>query len=250
MVDPKSSKEFADYVRAGEFDFLDFGCSRGGSIEWAKKLLGGKKGLGIDIAAAKVKEAREAGHNAINFDLMKIPPRKLVRFTVMSHFLEHVPDLTMVKTFVRNACEVSREFVLIKQPYFDSDGYLFQNGLKTYWSDWRGHPNCMGTLDLYRILRELKADGKLTAFSIHAKLPIKTSDDKFIHPVSSPIDQHQYDPKIHPPKIKGFEFPFPVFYETVAFITMKDGPYHMKPFRKFRVDKTILDADGNFSSDK
>ncbi|MCF8468320.1 MAG: hypothetical protein K9G33_13035 [Sneathiella sp.] len=248
MIDPKTSKEFADYVRAENFDFLDFGCSRGGSIEWGKKLFGAQKGLGIDIDPKKVQEAREAGHNAIKFDLLKIPPRKLVRFTLLSHFLEHVPDLTLVETFVRKACDVSKEFVLIKQPYFDSDGPLLQNGFKTYWSDWTGHPNRMSTLDLFLLLSRLKNEGCIKAFSLHAKVPITSSDDKHIHPIASPRDQHQYDSAKHPPKPNAIKFSFPVFYETVAYITMGDGPLHMKPFRKFHVDHTIVDADGNFSS--
>ena len=141
LADPRHSKEFADFVRAGNYDFIDFGCSAGGSIQWAKRLLNGTKGLGIDIDPKKVAATREAGFDAIIYDINKIPPRKLVRFTVLSHFLEHIPNLIDVKNFIRNACEISKDFILIKQPYFDADGYLFQLGLKTFWSDWHGHPS-------------------------------------------------------------------------------------------------------------
>ena len=101
LADPRHSKEFADFVRAGNYDFVDFGCSTGGSIQWAKRQLNGTKGLGIDIDPKKVAATREAGFDAIIYDINKIPPRKLVRFTVLSHFLEHIPNLIDVKNFIR-----------------------------------------------------------------------------------------------------------------------------------------------------
>src|SRR5215470_13328342 len=49
-------------------DFLDFGCSRGGSLRVAAALFGGQNGLGVDIDPAKVAAAQEAGAAAIVAD--------------------------------------------------------------------------------------------------------------------------------------------------------------------------------------
>jgi hypothetical protein len=51
------------------FDFVDFGCSAGGSIVWAARKFGGRRGLGVDINPGKV------------------------RFATMIDFLEHLPTL-------------------------------------------------------------------------------------------------------------------------------------------------------------
>jgi len=237
---PRTPDEFAKYVTDNRIDFLDFGCSEGGSLKWAKRVLGGKEGLGIDNSPKKIAQAREAGWRAIVFDIKDIPDRKLVRFTTLSHFLEHVPDLGAVRMFIRKACQVSTRFVLIKQPYFDADGYLLKHGLKTFWSDWHGHPNMMSTMTLFQILRDLKAKGHLDWFSVHARDRILSSADPRIHPLQSPIDQHEYDPARHPPKPAEIVFDVPVYYETVAFITMP-GVEHREPFRKFRVDVALFD---------
>lgn len=238
---PQGPDEFADYILNNKIDFLDFGCSNGGSLKWGQRVLGGKEGLGIDIAPKKIATAREAGWRAILYDIQKIPDRKLVRFTILSHFLEHVPDLAAVRKFILKACRVSTEFVLIKQPYFDADGYLLQRGLKTFWADWRGHPNLMSSMSLYQILRDLQVAGHLARFSIHARDRILSSADPRIHPLQSPIDQHQYDATCHPPKPPEISFDAPVYYETIAFITMP-GVQHLHPFDKIRLDLNIYDG--------
>ena len=210
--------EFTKILDEGHFDFLDFGCSKGESIGWSKRFLGGKQGLGIDINKKKVTAAQAAGYDAVVFDIHKIPEKKAVRFTVMSHFLEHVPNISDVNAFLKRACQISTDFVFIKQPYFDADGYLFQNGLKLYWSDWTGHPNDMTTLSIFRLLRELKNEGLLNRFSIHGRHPILSSDDSYIQSITAPIDQHHFDSEKHPPKIQGLKFEIPVFKETVIMI--------------------------------
>jgi SAM-dependent methyltransferase len=238
---PGSPDEFARYVKDNGIDFLDFGCSGGGSLKWAQRVLGGGEGLGIDIAPKKIAQAREAGWRAVLFDINKIPDHKLVRFTILSHFLEHVADLAAVRRFILKACRVSAQFVLIKQPYFDADGYLLKHGLKTFWSDWRGHPNMMSTMSLYQMLRDLRTAGHLARFSIHARGHIQSSADPRIHPLQSPIDQHQYDPARHPPKPPEVHFEVPVYYETVALVTMT-GVDHREPFRRLGLDYCLFEG--------
>jgi hypothetical protein len=228
-------------LQKGEFDFLDFGCSAGGSIKMAMKTFGAKRGLGIDVNEKKVEQAIAAGCEAIVYDIHDLPRRPLVRFCVMAHFLEHIPNRTDVVAFLRKASDISREFVFIRQPYFDADGYLFQKGLKLFWSDWRGHPNTMSTLDFYTILVQMKNDGHIGNFSIHVGGPILSSADNAIHPAASPRDQHHYNLALHPAKPATIRFDAPVFAETVVFIS-KPGVDHYAPFGKIKYDATIFDS--------
>ena len=241
-----SIEEFAALYDKIRPDFYDFGCSKGGSMLMARKTFtgGNNAGIGLDIDDQKVNAARGAGLPAIHFDIFDIPPERKVRFTVMSEFLEHVPDFNDVKEFIRKACELSTEFVFIKQPYFDADGYLFQLGLKCFWSHWKGHPNTMSTFDLYRSLKELKNDGALGCFSIHLKHPIVDSFDPNIIPLETDIDQHEYDPASHPEKKKKIRFKFPVYRKTVAFVSMP-GVDHRELIKKYKIDRTIIDENEN-----
>ncbi|HPI90078.1 MAG TPA: class I SAM-dependent methyltransferase [Spirochaetota bacterium] len=225
-------------------EFYDFGCSKGGSMLLAQRVFaqGNKTGIGIDISHEKVNLAKAAGLMAIAFDILDIPPDRKVKFTIMSEFLEHVNDFNDVKRFIRKACDVSTDFIFIKQPYFDADGYLFRLGLKCFWSHWTGHPNTMSTLDLYRILKELKNNGIIGKFSIHVKHPVLNSSDPVIIPLESKIDQHHYDSVIHPPKKKKIKFKFPVYQQTVVFITMP-GVEHGLLLKKYEVDETIIDEN-------
>lgn len=224
-----------------EFDFLDFGCSTGGSIDMAKKLFRASRGLGIDNSPKKIEAARAQGYDAMLYDIADLPGKVCVRFCVMSHFLEHVASRNDVAAYIRKACALSREFVFIQQPYFDADGYLFHRGLKLFWSDWRGHPNCMTTLMFHNLLAPMRAEGKIGDFSIHFHHPITSSKDPAVHSVRSARDQFEYDAAIHPPKPMDDKFDFPVFRETVVWIT-KPGIVHETPFHRVRSDCTLYSS--------
>jgi hypothetical protein len=222
-------------------DHLDFGCSKGGSLAFARKHLGGNQGLGIDIDNAKVQETRAAGFHALNYDILEIPNEQLVRFVVMSHFLEHIPSLALVKQLLRKACVISSEFVYIQQPFFDADSYLFERGLKLFWSDWTGHQNRMTSLELWLALRDLQNEGLPITFSLHAHKPITDSDNPCIHSIESPKDQHDYILGKHPAK-HTLKFENNVFSELVCLISMP-GFDHEAMLHKLRYHTTIISAD-------
>jgi ubiquinone/menaquinone biosynthesis C-methylase UbiE len=75
------------------YDFVVFGAPTGASMQVAKNHLGGQRGIGIDIDPRKVKKARENGRECLVGDITNIDvPAQSVRFVVMSHALEHLPD--------------------------------------------------------------------------------------------------------------------------------------------------------------
>lgn len=239
--------DLKNFIEGKNIDFIDFGCSKGGSISFGQKRFGALHGLGIDIDQSKVIAAEAAGYDAINYDIHKIPDEKLVRFVTMSHFLEHVPILSDVKTFIRKACQVSNEFVYIQQPFFDADTYLFERNFKLFWSDWKGHPNRMTTLEMWLLLRDLKNEGLPITFSLHAYKPILNSLDPTIHPLSSPIDQFDYSSDIHPSKGHVVQFEENVFRELICLITLPDCD-HEEQLKKLRFDRTLIDSAGNLKS--
>lgn len=232
---------FKNLLTTHNIDFLDFGCSIGGSIEFGKRRLGGQCGLGIDIDENKVARSKDAGFQALQYEIMDIPDERLVRFVVMSHFLEHIPSLVDVKRFIRKACNISTDFVYIQQPFFDADSYLFNRGLKLFWSDWTGHRNRMSSLEMWLTLRDLAREGLPIKFSLHANKPIEDSRHESIHPIDSPPNQHAYSETLHPPK-RNMEFDDNVFGELICLITMPNCD-HSKMLQALRYNRTIMPAD-------
>lgn len=242
----KEVVDFRNLIGAGSIDYIDFGCSKGGSIAFAKKRFSGHQGLGIDIDQSKVEKTREAGYRAIQYNINDIPDEKLVRFVVMSHFLEHVPSHLDVKAFIRKARTISKEFVYVQQPYFDADAYLFEKGLKLFWSDWSGHPNRMTSLELWLLQRDLKEEGLPITFSLYAHKNITDSADPRIHPLTSSINQFDYNVEVHPPKDPTILFENNIFHELVCLITFP-GCDHAGMLKKLRYHHTIIDSSGNLA---
>lgn len=209
-------------IQSHAYDFYDFGCSAGANITHTNSVFPGSRGLGIDIAASKVALARENGHDAVVFDILKLPEKKAVDFVTMAHFLEHLPGLGMARRMIAKGISVAREFVMIRQPWFDADGELARRGFKFYWSHWRGHPNKMTTLDFHSILHEELQAGRIRRFSIFGRSPVRSSAHPSILPLSAPKDQHQYEEEKHGTKAVE-RFPFVAYKEIVVRIDVGDG---------------------------
>lgn len=217
-MNTNNAEEWIKYVQSNDIDFIDFGCKDGKSMDWAVKNIGGTKGLGIDINEKKVATARERGYCVLVKDIEEIPRVQLFKFTVMSHFLEHIPDMNQVSRFAEIACTISKEFVYIKQPYFDSDPYLFRNNLKLFWSDWSLHPNRMTTLEMALLGRDMKERGLIDQYDIYGVGRIESSRDKSVHPLSSNKDQQKYEEDLHGEKL-SMDFDFPVYKEAVMIMS-------------------------------
>jgi len=231
------------------YDFVDFGCSTGESIAFGIAQLGGSRGLGLDLNPEKVAIAREAGYDAEVADVTALDPKSMgtVRFVIMSHFLEHLSGYECAQACIQSACRIAEEFVFVRQPYFDADGYLFSLGLKLYWSDWAGHPYHMTSLELYKILATLRDEGTISRFVIFCRSRIKDSNHPAIHPITSPRDQHEWEMQMHGPK--GFhEFEYPIFGETFAVIIKDPSRINERPFELLKCGTLLFDSDGTISS--
>ena len=80
----------------------------------------------------------------------------------------------------------------------------------------------MTSLELYSILNRLLEEGKVSRFLIFFRSEIEDSCHAAVHPLSSPTDQHQWESKVHDPKL-DHNFSFPVFHETGAIVLTKQG---------------------------
>lgn len=199
------------------YDFLDFGASAGGSLEFGRGRLGGTRGLGIDIDAQKLQLMRAAGYECVQGDVTKLAlPADSVRFVVMSHLLEHLSGLADIQAAISSAARVASDFLFIRGPYFDADNYLESLGLRLYWSHWTGHTYHIGVTELALVLTRLGLSDHLILLSG----PIPDSSHPAVHPLASPIDQHEYDPGAHSPK-PLVQFDRPVFQELVCFARLR-----------------------------
>ena len=150
------------------YDFIDFGCKKGGSIKAAQKMFDGGRGIGLDINVRNVMETKKEGYEAAWFDVTRLAEHeKQVRFVMMSHFLEHLSGYNDAYSCIKSACLIAKDFIFIRQPYFDADPFLFSLGLNVYWSGWSGHQNRMTSLEFYLILRELLGEGLIHCFKIY-----------------------------------------------------------------------------------
>lgn len=228
------------------YDFIDFGCSYGDSIRYGIDNFGGKCGVGIDIDPQKVELARKNGYDAILGDITKISKspefKKSVKFVSMIHFLEHLAGFKQAEECIHSAVSIARDFIFIRQPFFDSDIQLYNKGFKFFWSDWVGHPFHMTSFDFHRILMPLQRHSKISSFIMFGNIPIVNSNDPTIHPLNSKIDQHEYDLKKHPPKNNNVNFNN-VFRELEVFINLRNKNivnYHMEKLHGKR--KVLFDS--------
>ncbi|WP_304125712.1 methyltransferase domain-containing protein [Methanosphaera cuniculi] len=208
-----------DNINYDEFDFIDMGCGtadRGYFL--AKRVFGAGRCLGVDIDDDKVQIAlREIENNPelcenytvicedmTNFGGENVKDK--FRFATANHFLEHVPGFSVAKDILDAAINASREFVFVRQPWFDNDAELFKMGLKTYYSDWNGHLNPLTSYNFYRMGRDFKLKGSIKDFVILGLTKIQNSSNPIIHPLASPFNEHDYDPIRHPSKDVNIEF--------------------------------------------
>lgn len=139
-----------------DFDFIDFGASKGGSIEFARARLGGKGGIGIDLDFRKVEKMRTLGFSCIKGDITNIPVlSKSFRFVLISHCLEHLYSRLEVELAIREAKRIATDFIYIQGPFFDEDQWLRERGLQLFWSNWTGHTFHLTLAILQEIVYEL-----------------------------------------------------------------------------------------------
>lgn len=177
------------------YKFLDIGCKIGGSWGISSKFgFSPQEGIGIDVNEAHVQNARNKGLNAHLGDATNLDfPDGSFELVISNHVFEHLPSREHFDKAIQEALRVSNKWIYIAFPIFDHDEYLKELGLKTFYSDWTGHTCMVHLSELLEMFKGYKTELKLIK-------RLEDSNAVEIHPLSSPIDQFDYNPDIHDPK--------------------------------------------------
>jgi len=182
-------------VDPGNYEFIDFGASKGGSLKWASAMFGGQ-GIGVDIAPDKIARLRAAGQTGFVADATALELADgTFRYATMMNFLEHLPNGETGARIIASGARVARDFVFILGPNFDGSPYLRRKNLKKYFADWSGHTWQHTTRELNTILAGLGHPYKLIEFR-----PLREASDLYLLPLNAARNRSLYDPAIDPPK--------------------------------------------------
>jgi hypothetical protein len=198
---PSRSGATLECVDWSTFDFIDLGCSLGGSLSHCARRMNVRRGIGIDNDPLKVAGAREAGHEAVLGDATDLRLHSVVSFVSMMDFLEHLPDLETVRAVIAAAAAAATDFLFIRHPSFEEEEATCEMGLRQYWWNWTNHTAHVRCSDY----RAIFADLGLHRYTIHHRGEVNDSDDASVHPIDA-IDpagwfnQGAYDAAVHPPK--------------------------------------------------
>jgi SAM-dependent methyltransferase len=198
------------------YDFIDLGCSTGGSLQFCVKRFSARRGVGIDLDPRKVGRTREAGYDVLLADAADLGVANVVRFVSMLDFLEHLPDRETAKKIISQAARAATDFIFIRHPSFDGEEFATERGVRQYWWNWRGHPNHLQVSDYCQIFDELA----LHQYVVKFEGPVFDSEHPSILCNSEPPDQHEFDASIHAPR-PVFSFPRPLWRRQTILIALR-----------------------------
>jgi capsular polysaccharide biosynthesis protein len=178
-----------DGIDWSQYDFIDLGCSKGGSISHCMSRFGVERGLGIDLDPKKVKSTEEAGFDAVVADALDLGLDGKVSFVSMLDFCEHLPDLAAVEKVIAAAANSAQDFLYIKHPSFEGEARVETLGLRQYWWNWTGHTTHPRIVDYCAIFQRLG----LSTYEIRYLGRVADSQHPSIIPTSMPIDQSEAD---------------------------------------------------------
>lgn len=198
-------------LNEGVFDYLDFGTHKGGGIE-AGKRLGGRLGLGVELSDEKVVVALNRGFYVLSEDVFRISgDRPLVDFAICRHVLEHMPNIHVVALVLGQLKRLVRSHILIEQPDFSQERYLYGLGLKLQAFFLKGHDCPMSTRELIRIFWDTGFD----RFALGGMLRIRDSDSSLVHRSDGPNQIGKWRPG-DLPKPQKIVFDRPIYRDIVA----------------------------------
>lgn len=204
-------------LHEGVFDYLDFGTHKGGGIEVGRRM-GGRLGLGVELSDEKVVAGLQRGFYVLSEDVFRISgERPLVDFAICRHVLEHLPNIHVVALVLEQLKRLVRSHILIEQPDFSQERYLFGLGLKLQAFFLKGHACPMPTRELVRIFWDLGFD----RFALGGMLRIRNSDSSMVHRADAPNQIGKWRPG-DLPKPATIVFDRPIFRDIVAVLGVNE----------------------------
>ena len=201
------------------YDHLDLGCGAGASLDYGGLRFDARRGIGMDINAAKVASARARGDDAVVGDATDIGVDKQVRFVLLMDFLEHLPDLETVQKAIAGAAAAATDFLFIFHPSFENEAYLREQGLRLYWWEWDSHTCHIRISDYCRIFDRLG----LHRYKIRYVKRIADAGHPAVLRDDEPPNQTTFDPARHRPK-PDLTFPEPLWRAQEIFVALRDLP--------------------------
>jgi trans-aconitate methyltransferase len=110
-------------VKAGDLDFLDFGCGAGRSMEYASSIFDGH-GLGIDIAPKAVDACRAKNYAVEQGDMLTFEQRNVATASFAINVMQELPGHNAFERAMMNIIRASRNFTMVQHNYFDEDTAL------------------------------------------------------------------------------------------------------------------------------
>jgi SAM-dependent methyltransferase len=193
-----SSQSIEHLLGSGVVEFLDLGCGSGGSCEFIRRYTDMRVGLSLDLSDDKVQQCRKVNDLTFAYDVTTLPRvAESVSSAFCMHFLEHVDTAANVFRIIELALNASRDFMIVRQPYFDHDVALAALGCHTYWSDWSGHKTKLSSSMIANLSETLFAKGLLQEVSTFGIDRIESTSHPSILPLGAESNQHHYDPERH-----------------------------------------------------
>lgn len=185
-----------EYQDMSNYKFLDVGCKIGKSFAVAKEFgYSDKQGFGIDINQKHINTFNASGYAGIVASATSIPfPDGSFELVIFNHVLEHMKGAENGKLALSECLRVASRVLYVGLPFFDEDAYLNSLGLKTFYSDWHGHPNKVH-------LKTLTTEW-LAGYKCEVNMMKKLTNSMFpeILPIGAPPDSGDYNPELHGPK--------------------------------------------------
>jgi SAM-dependent methyltransferase len=187
MVVADTGLDTLEQIDWAEVDFVDLGCSTGGSLRHCLGKFKVARGIGIDLDPTKVARTREAGFDAVLADARELRLEGQVSFMSMLDFCEHLPNLDTVFQVLQAAADSAKDFLYIKHPSFEGEDHVESLGVRQYWWDWHGHTAHVRIADYCEMFDALG----LRTYMIRFLGRITHSDHPSIIPTSAPQDQSE-----------------------------------------------------------
>lgn len=205
-----------DLLASGVVDFLDLGSGGGRSYEHVRRTTELKVGVSLDVAREKVIECRRVNDLSFVYDIRDVPYSfGAVSAAFMLNVLQQVAAEKAVLQVVQNALVASRDYVMIRQPFFDHDAALAERGFRSYWGDWSTQHSRMDVPFLAGLARRCGPFAeRLRVFGIDR---ISDSMSPHILPLAAPPEQEGYDEAQHGGKTEVV-FDFPSYREAMVII--------------------------------
>ena len=185
-----------------QIDFIDIGCSKGGSYKHIKKKFNFTSGLGIDLDETKVFQSLQNNIPALVLDAtnLSIFTDNACKLISIMHVLEHLPNIKVIEDVIKESIRVASDKIYIRGPTF-YDNYLKEKGFRFFWSHWTGHTCHVEPDDIIKILKKYN----ISNYELNYLRQVEDSSDTTIQPFNCDIDRFDYDPEIDPPKEMGIK---------------------------------------------